>query len=82
MYRETNTTMTKQEKRVLYQAAKGANLLGALQVATGLSRMTIWTQFNDPNATATDEVLTHAKRILKDAGILNNYQLLTELLND
>lgn len=86
-----NYTFVKQNKRkmkytqtqlqVIYKALKGAKLVTPLQKATGYERQSVWNTFNAPNTQHVEVILETGLQLLKDNGILQDIQTLTEILN-
>jgi hypothetical protein len=74
-------THTPTQLRVIYKALKGANLLGTLQAETGFARQSVWNTFNAPNVQYVEDIATAGVKMLKDNGILQDIQTLTEILN-
>ncbi len=72
---------TPTQLRVIYKALKGANLLGAVQEETGYNRQSIWNTFNAPTVQHVGGIVTAGIKTLKNNGILNDIQTLTEILN-
>ena len=73
---------TETQLRVIYKALKGANLLGTLQAETGTSRQSVWNTFNTPHQHYIPKIAVTGVKMLKDNGILQDIQTLTELLNN
>jgi len=67
--------------RVIYKALKGANLLGTLQAETGFTRQSVWNTFNTPHQHYIHKIVVDGVKMLKDNGILQDIQTLTEILN-
>lgn len=72
---------TETQLRVIYKALKGANLLGTLQAETGYNRQSVWNTFNTPHQHFVPLIVVTGIKLLKDNGILQDIQLLTEILN-
>ena len=72
---------TETQLRVIYKALKGANLLGTLQADTGNARQSVWNTFNAPTVQHVETIVDTGVQLLKDNGILQDIQTLTELLN-
>lgn len=72
---------TEQQLRVIYKALKGANLLGTLQADTGYNRQSVWNTFNTPHQHYVHLIVVAGIKLLKDNGILNDIQTLTEIIN-
>jgi hypothetical protein len=74
--------MTQQQLKAIYKALKGSNLLGILQANTTYNRQSVWNTFNTPDIQYCQIIVDEGIRLLKEHNILNDYALLTELLND
>jgi hypothetical protein len=72
---------TETQLRVIYKALKGANLLGTLQAETGNARQSVWNTFNAPTMQHVEAIADTGVQLLKDNGILQDIQTLTEILN-
>lgn len=72
---------TETQLRVIYKALKGANLLGTLQADTGYNRQSVWNTFNTPHQHYVPLIVDTGIKLLKDNGILNDIQTLTEIIN-
>jgi hypothetical protein len=68
--------------KAIYQALKGINAVGDVAETVGLDRIKFKEQFYPTIATKQQpNVHETAVKCLKDNGVLNDVQLLTELLN-
>jgi len=72
---------TETQLRVIYKALKGANLLDTLRAETGFVRQSVWNTFNAPSVQYVEDIATAGVKMLKEYGILNDIQTLTEILN-
>jgi hypothetical protein len=72
---------TKTQLRVIYKALKGANLLDTLRAETGFVRQSVWHTFNAPDVQYNESIAEAGVKMLKDNGILQDIQTLTEILN-
>ena len=73
---------TAEQLKAIYQALKGINAVGDVAKVCGLNRFKFKEQFYPTIETKLDGyVHKMAVKCLKDNGILNDIQLLTEILN-
>ena len=72
---------TETQLRVIYKALKGANLLDTLRADTGYVRQSVWNTFNAPTVQHIETIADTGVQLLKDNGILQDIQTLTEILN-
>lgn len=72
---------TEKQLRVIYKALKGANLLGILQAEVGCGRQSVFNTFNAPQRQYIPDIVATGLRLLKDNGIFQDIQVLTEILN-
>jgi hypothetical protein len=74
---------TQQQRTAVFRALKGIGKVGELATDMELHRSTLKEQFYpSPLTKINDKVITKAVFYLKEAGVLQDAQLLTELLND
>jgi len=71
-----------EQLKAIYQALKGINAVGDVAQAVGLNRIKFKEQFY-PTIETKQNALVHsvAVKCLKDNGVLNDVQLLTQILN-
>jgi hypothetical protein len=72
---------TENQLRVIYKALKGANLLGILRAEIGCGRQSVFNTFNAPQVQYMPDIVSTGLRLLKEADVLQDIQILTELIN-
>jgi hypothetical protein len=73
---------TAEQLKSIYQALKGINAVGDVAFTCGLNRIKFKEQFYPTIETKLDDQVHQlAVKWLKDNGVLNDVQLLTQILN-
>jgi hypothetical protein len=72
---------TENQLMVIYKALKGANLLGILRAEIGCGRQSVFNTFNAPQVQYMPDIVSTGLRLLKEAGVLQDIQILTKILN-